>query len=331
MLKKVIAILLALLMIFAAVGCGRAKKDDRFTVVCTIFPIYDWVKNLVGDIAGVEVILLVNNGTDLHSYQPTTKDLVRMLSADLIVHIGGTSDTWVEDSLKSQDKKDRPALLDLSQAEGVTLRALSAESIIEDHDHSHGHENGHDSLSDHDEIDEHLWLSPQNAVACVTAITDALCAVNAENAEQYRIHRDTYTQSLQALDLCYKQAIAKATEPTLLFADRFPFVYLAEEYGIRYVAAHAGCTTEVDATPSTVIHLAEHIDEWGLRYVCVTESSDQTLAKSVIRATKSQSQSIVTLNSMQSVTQKQIEQGASYLGIMKENLERIVYVTNTLP
>lgn len=317
MRKRVFSVLLALCLLLGMFsGCAARKDDDTLTVVCTVFPIYEWARNVVGSVEGIEVILLVGSGTDLHSYQPTTKDMIGMISADLLVYIGGDSETWVEESLKSREGEER-MLLNLRDADGVTLRVTSAESIVEEHEHSHGHDQGHDH--DRGAVDEHLWLSLSNAVACTEAIVDALCALDPANAGIYESQGLAYTQELLDLDAAYAETVALASEPTLLFADRFPFVYLAEEYGIRYVAAHAGCSSETDATPSTVIHLAEHVDEWDLRTVCVTESSDTSLAKSVIRATKKKDQSIVVLDSMQSVTYTDVEDGETYLGIMEKN------------
>lgn len=319
MRKRIFAILLLICLGLGTLsGCtARRADDDKLVVVCTVFPIYEWAKNVVGTVENVDVVLLVDNGTDLHSYQPTTKDMIEMVSADLLLYIGSESGSWVEESLKNRAREDR-TLLDLSKVEGVTLRTTSAESVIEGHDHTHGHEDGHDH--DHGTTDEHLWLSLANAIACTESIADAICDLDRANSERYRTNADAYIDELLKLDEAYAAAVAETQEPTLLFADRFPFVYLAEDYGIRYVAAYAGCSTETDATPSTVIHLAEHVDEWGMHTVCVTESSDGALAQSVIRATEQKNQRVAILDSMQSVTQKQIDQGVTYLGIMKKNL-----------
>lgn len=321
MRKKLLAILLLLCLALGMLsGCAARKEDGKLTVVCTVFPIYEWARNVVGSLEGVEVVLLVGSGTDLHSYQPTTADMIGMISADLLIYIGGDSETWVEESLKGREREER-SLLNLRGAEGVTLRATSAESIVAEHEHSHGHDQGHDQGHDHDHgiVDEHLWLSLSNAVACTEAIVDALCELDPSNASAYEDQGLAYTQELWDLDAAYVETVARASEPTLLFADRFPFVYLAEEYGIRYVAAHAGCSSETDATPSTVIHLAEHVDEWGLSAICVTESSDGSLAKSVIRATERKNQRIVVLDSMQAVTYSDVEDGETYLSIMEKN------------
>ncbi len=320
MIKKSLAVLLALCLLLVSIGgCGQRRERETVKIVCTVFPVYDWAKQIVGDTEGVELVLLVRNGTDVHSYQPTTADIVEMISCDLLLYVGGDSETWVEDCLKNRES-DHRVMLDLSQAEGVTLRQVSAESIVSgdhSHDHAHGHEHDHAEGS----TDEHIWLSLRNAMACSAAIADAICALDGAREEQYRSNLKVYTERLQALDAAYAEAISSAKEPTLLFADRFPFVYLAEDYGLRYVAAFEGCTTEAEATPDTIIHLAEHVDEWDLSWILTTESSDGKLAGSVVQATKTKDQQIVSLDSMQSVNEQEIQRGVTYLAIMERNLK----------
>lgn len=322
MIKKWLAATLVLCALLLCVaGCGRREEDDTVKIVCTVFPLYEWARNIVGDAENVEVVWLVRNGTDVHSYQPTTADIVEMISCDLLLYVGGESDTWVEECLKNREDDDR-VMLDLSQAEGVTLRQVTAESIVsEEEEHHHTHHHGHDHDHTQGSADEHIWLSLRNAVACGTAIADALCELDSEREESYRDNLQAYTQRLQDLDAAYTEAVAAAREPTLLFADRFPFVYLAEDYGLRYVAAFEGCTTEAEATPDTIIHLAEHADEWDLGWIMTTESSDGKLAQSVIQATKEKNQTVAVLDSMQSVNERDVETGATYLGIMERNLE----------
>ena len=316
MIKKWLALSLALcLILIGMVGCGRREKNDTLKIVCTVFPVYEWARNIVGDAEGVEVVWIVRNGTDVHSYQPTTADIVEMLSCDLLLYIGGETETWVEKSLEHR-KSDARVLLDLADAQDVVLREVSAESIVSEEEHDHAHDHNHE----HGVTDEHIWLSLHNAEACSRAIAEALCRIDPAQEETYLDHLNAYTDQLQALDAAYQSTVAEAKDPILLFADRFPFVYMAEDYGIRYVAAFEGCTTEAEATPQTVLHLARHVDEWALEWIMITESSDAALAEGIIRATNQKNQRVAILDSMQSVTQADMESGESYLGIMERNL-----------
>lgn len=322
--KTIIALVLCVLLTVGALtGCAQREKDETLRIVCTIFPLYEWTRGIVGDAEGVEVILLIDNGTDSHSYQPTTEDIVHVMSADLVLYVGSQNESWVERTLSRREDGAYTAM-DMRYAEGVTLRNISAESIVATDDgHSHGHGHGHEHGHTHGSTDEHLWLSLRNAVACGEAITRTLCALDEEAAEDYRARWGEYSRKLLELDQAYAETLTSAQSPTMLFADRFPFVYLAEDYGIRYVAAFEGCTTEADASPATILHLAEHADEWGLRYIFVTESSDGELASSVRRATRRKDQEIVVLDSMQNLTASRIEAGETYLGIMERNLKTL--------
>jgi zinc transport system substrate-binding protein len=275
-------------------------------IVCTVFPFYDWVRNVVGDVTGVEVLWLADNGSDLHSFQPSASDMVQVASADLVIYVGGTSDAWIGDAIDNGTKKGG---MPLSSVEGVVLRPVSAES-------GHSHKDGH-----HHEEDEHLWLSLRNAATCVEEITRRLCELDGDYAEIYRANAEKYLTELCSLDASFAQMVAEVGEnPRLLFADRFPFVYLTEDYGIEYRAAFSGCTTDVDADFSTVIDLARAVDEWGLRYVMTTDGSDRSLAESVIRATVSKDAGILSMESMQAVRAEDAENGLTYLSAMERNL-----------
>ncbi len=322
MIKRIIALMLTVFLSAACLGgCGKASEDEKIKILCTVFPVYDWVKNIVGDTENIEVSLLVGNGTDLHSYQPSAADMIRLASAHMIVYIGGESDAWLEEALKKNAKEDC-VKLKLFEAEGLVTRRISARSILSDAEnceeedcHDHDHDHGHGA------VDEHIWLSPRNAKACVSYITEQLCLLDEANSESYRNHSSRYLEQLTALDAAYEEAVSASASPTLICADRFPFVYLTEDYHIPYIAAFEGCSTETDATPDTVIRLAAAVNEQKTSYLVVTESSDQKLAQSVIRATEAKDARIAVMDSMQSVTAKEAEAGVSYLSVSRSNLE----------
>ena len=310
MTKKIIALLLfASVLIGILSGCGM--KNDKITVLCTVFPIYDWVRNVVGDSDKLEVKLLVSDGADLHSFQPTARDAIDIKTADLVVRVGGADDSFVNELTKDTDGID----LRLIDAEGVTKRHVSVSS---EHEHSHGE--GHDHKHP---TDEHIWLSLKNGQACIEAIYNALADIDPQGAEGYRQNADEYIERLIALDLKYAETVASVSEPRLVFADRFPFIYLTEDYGIEFEAAFEGCTTDAEAGFDTVIRLASKVEQWGLSYVCVTESSDKRLSSSVADAVEGKAVHTAVLDSMQSVTKKDIAAGQSYIGIMEKNLSAL--------
>lgn len=318
MRKKRIALCLALcLMLLPLGGCGEKEADGKLTVVCTVFPIYDWVRNIVGESETVEVILLVRDGTDLHSYQPSAQDIVRLRSCDLLIRLGGTADGWVEDALRQAPSESRRDLR-LTELDSLILREVADESVAQSHKHRHDH-SGHEDHADC-AVDEHIWLSLSNAETCVAAIADALAEADGERAQDYRSGGERYAAELRALDEDYRSVIGQAKDPYMVVADRFPFVYLAEEYGIGYLAAFEGCGTDGDADVDTVIRLARALDQRALGCVIITESSDGALADSVIRAGEKKNQGVAVLDSLQSVTAKELEEGKTYLGTMESNL-----------
>ena len=300
------AALTALTLLFAS-ACDFSS-DGKLHIVCTIFPQYDWVRELTEGADNVEVTLLEDSGADLHNFQPSAADKVSILSSDLFVYTGGESDDWAKTLLENAEKDVRS--LDLVEALGD--RALTEEEGIEESgEHDHAHE---------DETDEHIWLSVQNAKVLVSAITEALCGVDEDNAALYRENCENYLIELNELDEAFEETVSSAKRTVLVFADRYPFRYLAHDYGLTCYAAFSGCSAESEASFATILALVRHVEENSLPYVMVLESSTQGIAKQVIDNTESKDQGILVLNSLQSVTREDIENRATYLGLMKEDL-----------
>lgn len=300
------AALTALTLLFAS-GCDFSS-DGKLHIVCTIFPQYDWVRELTKGVQNVEITLLEDSGADLHNFQPSAADKVSILNSDLFVYTGGESDDWARTLLENAEKDVRS--LDLIEALGE--RALTEEEGIEE---SGGHDHEHE-----DETDEHIWLSVQNAQVLVSAIQEELCAVDEENAALYQSNAASYLAELSALDEAFEETVSSAKRSVLVFADRYPFRYLAHDYGLTCYAAFSGCSAESEASFATILALVKHVEENALPYVMVLENSTQGIAKQVIDNTKSKDQGILVLNSLQSVTREDIGNGATYLGLMKEDL-----------
>lgn len=301
--RNIIALTLCLILLLCAFsGCGA--KNEKITVLCTVFPIYDWVRNVVGESDTVEVKLLVSDGADLHSYEPTAKDALAIKSADIIVRVGGVDDSFVGELTKNSAGVD----LRLMEAEGVTLRHVSVSS-------EHHENDGHDHTTD-----EHIWLSVKNAAACVEAICKAVSDADPDRANDYRERADSYIETLNTLDKSYADTISASTNKKMVFADRFPFVYMTADYGIEYEAAFEGCTTDAEAGFDTILRLSDKLDEWKLSHLFVTETSDGKLAEAVRSRKKDRQTEVCILNSMQSVSLADIDGGTSYVKIMEENL-----------
>lgn len=497
-MKKYISILLAAVMAVGCLaGCGQKNSneqadntdDGKLKVVTTIFPEYDWVKEIAGDeISNIDLTMLLDNGVDLHSYQPTSEDILKISDCDLFVYVGGESDSWVDDALKNAINKDMQVinLLDVLKDSIKTEESMPGMQAEEGHNHGYAHfedsdvqdrtlsdwdgdwqsvypylqdgvldevmekkaesgektaeeykeyyENGYKTdvsqitidaenntmcfvkngvaskatyeykgyqiydyesgsrgvryffeatsgdadapkyvqFSDHGiapgkaehfhiyagndgfdalseemenwptyypadmsgkeiaedmleheekEYDEHVWLSLKNAQTLCKAIAEALETADPEHKDVYAANVDSYLEKLSSLDGQYQDAVANASQKTLLFGERFPFRYMVDDYGLKYYAAFAGCSAESEASFETISFLAKKVDELGLKNIMTIENSDQKIAKTIRDNTKDKNQEILSLDSMQSTTSEDVKNGTTYLSVMESNLD----------
>lgn len=327
--NRILAVVLTVyLTVGLLAGCGNGKENgtdtgaavsadnEKISIVCTIFPEYDWAKEVLGELGdNCELTLLLDNGVDLHNYQPTAEDIAKIATCDLFIYVGGESDGWVEDALSEATNKDMQ-VINLLETLGTSVKE---EEIVEGMEAEEEEEEGEEEEGP--EYDEHVWLSLKNAQVLVSAITDSMKILDAQNADTYQANCDSYVEKLAALDKEYMTAVSEGTQNTLLFGDRFPFRYLVDDYGLNYYAAFVGCSAETEASFETVVFLSGKVDELGLGHVMVIESSDQKIAKTIIDNTKNKDQDILVLDSMQSTTSEDIAAGETYLSIMQSNLE----------
>ncbi|SEQ22370.1 zinc transport system substrate-binding protein [Lachnospiraceae bacterium RM5] len=319
MIKKIIGtVLICTLLIGCLSGCSAPEKlkklnSDKIQVVTTIFPEYDWVKNVLGENKdNIDLTLLLDNGVDLHSYQPTTDDILKISTCDMLIYVGGESDGWVEDAIKTAENKDM-IVINLLDTLGDKVKE---EEIVE------GMESEDEEAEEAEEIenDEHVWLSLKNAEVIVDEITDGLCKLDEKNKDSYTKNAEEYKNSLAGLDKKFEENIKESTNDTILVADRFPFRYLVDDYNIKYYAAFAGCMAETEASFETITFLANKIDELKLENIFIIDGSDGKIADTVIKNSGRKDVTVLELNSMQSVTNKDISNGMDYLSIMEYNL-----------
>lgn len=285
---------------------------EKLNIVCTAYPQYDWVMQILGkDQEYAEVTYLLKNGVDIHSYQPSVEDMIKISDSDLLIYIGGESEQWVEDALKNSTNENQKTI-NLIESLGERVKE---EEIVEGMQEEK--KNSHEEI----EYDEHVWLSLKNAEIICEKIIETLEELDGENQEIYKKNGAVYLEQIEELDKQYQQMIEQSSLKTFLFADRFPFRYLVEDYGLEYYAAFAGCSAETEASFETITFLAQKIDELDLPVVYQIETSDDSLAQTVVRNTTRKNQSILTLDSMQSVKEQEISDGTTYLSIMRSNLE----------
>lgn len=328
-----VAALVLLVCLCFLTGCGHSDDNGSgsgsLKVVCAIAPVYDWTKNIITGTSddAIELTLLMDKGVDLHSYQPSAEDLNKISGCDLFIYVGGESDKWVSDALAQAQNKDMHV---------ISLMDILGDRAKEE-ERKEGMQAAHEkhSAGAETEYDEHVWLSLRNAQLFTEKIAEELSLLDAGKADAYKKNADTYISRLKRLDKEYTGIISNAGLKTLLFADRFPFRYMTDDYGLDYYAAFIGCSSESEASFDTMTFLAEKLNKLSLNHVMTIDGSDQKLAHSVIDIAKTVNQrrakeqkgsqnksdyTILTLDSMQSSSKEQIDSGSDYIRVMKNNL-----------
>ncbi|RRJ26957.1 zinc ABC transporter substrate-binding protein [Lachnoanaerobaculum gingivalis] len=311
----------------SSVAESKSEETKKLNIVTTIFPAYDWVKQIVGDNKNVEISFLIDKGVDLHSYQASAADIAKITDSDLFVYVGGDSDGWAEDIIK-----ENPNLKYINMVDSIGEAALAEELVEgmqdeEEHDHEgeehaneegeHAHEEGEHEDGE-EEIDEHVWLSIKNAETIVSAIEAKLAEIDPDNKAEYEKNANDYLAKLDELDKEYKDTLSSIQNKTIIVGDRFPFRYLVNEYGIKYYAAFKGCDAGSEASFETVKFLANKMDELNMSDIFIIDGSKGDLAKTIVDNTKDKNAKVLVLDSMQSTKSSD---NASYLDIMKKNLE----------
>jgi len=318
-LKVFITISTVLICLFTT-GCKAKHYDtsDKIKVTATIFPIFDWTNYLSypenKTVDPISLQLLVKTGVDLHSYQPSTNDIVQISTSDVFIYVGGESDKWVTDTLASSTNPNQ-IVINLMEVLKDNLKEESDEGIFQDCEEEEEEEIAYD---------EHIWLSVKNAIVCCKAISKVLCQVNPDQSDLYNARLDAYLQRLKLLDVTYTSALSKENLKPIIICDRFPFRYLADDYNLKYYAAFSGCSTDTEASFETLTLLTQKVDEINPKCVFILDGSTDKLAKTVIYNSTHKMLDVKTLNSMQSVTLRDAFNGKTYIKYMEDNLENIL-------
>lgn len=321
-MKKIITLifLLTFNMLILASCNGHVPEDvsntTKYKVCCTVYPGYDWARNVVGSSENFEISYLLDNGEDMHSYQPSVSDIALIADADIFVYVGGPSDEWVEGLLINNGKTGQVRINMMDEL----AENLKEEEIIEG---MQSRESEEEDVGEDIEYDEHIWLSLDNAAVIVKAIEREMSSMDGDNASLYSDNSERYISELMNLKSKYQEKIEDYGSRTVIVADRFPFRYLVDEYGIDYYAAFPGCSAESESSFETIVFLIEKADELGIGTIYIIENSDDSLANTIIENSSGDIE-VATLDSMQSVTLADIDEGASYIDYMKQNMEAII-------
>ena len=307
------------LIIFLLAGCEplQPQQKEKTQIVATIFPLYDFAREIAGEDA--EVKMLLKPGAEVHSYEPTPQDIIAIQNCDVFLYIGGESDEWVRNVLESIDTTDMQvvALMDCVDA------AEEAENgFAWNGEHDHGDD---DHALEEMEYDEHIWTSPRNAVKMVKAITGALQVADRSHAAGYAERAERYTGQLTALDEALTETVNNAERKLVIFADRFPFLYLVRDYGLDYYAAYPGCSSEAEPSAATVAAIIEEVKETGVPAVFYIELSNRLMANTIAEATGAEE---LLLHSCQNVSREEFQQGEGYLSLMERNVRNLQRALN---
>lgn len=314
-MRKFFAVIMAMaLFVLLITGCGTdntVSKDksteEALNVVTTIFPPYDFASQIAGDKA--EVSMLLPPGAESHSYEPTPQDIIKIQNCDVFIYTGGDADAWVDDILKSMDTSKMKIVKMIDCVPAVEEKIVEGMQPEEE-------ENSDSVKTEEPEYDEHVWTSPQNAIKITQAISDALCQIDKNNQEYYQENTSAYITELKALDNEFKEIVSKASRKVIVFGDRFPLRYFADEYGLQYYAAFPGCSTETEPSVNTIKFLVDKVKLEKIPVVFYIEFSNHKTADSICEATGAKP---LLYHSCHNVSQKDMDKGMSYVDIMRQN------------
>lgn len=319
-LKRLFSLLLAGMMLLGGLsGCSApAEQEEGLSVVATIFPQYDFARQVMGGSEGLTMLL--RPGQEVHSYEPTPQDIIAIQNCDLFIYVGGESDAWIEDVLDGMDTSD---MVILSLMDVVDPLEEDTENVLENPE-EHNHEEDGTHLHE-EEYDEHVWTSPKNAMLITQAICDALCEIDPDNAGQYQANTADYLTQLEELDAAFREVIGDAQRDTLFFGDRFPLLYFVREYGLNYYAAFPGCASETEPSAATVAKLIDLVREEAAPVVYQIELSNGNIARSIADSSGARVETFYTCHN---ITADDFNAGETYLSLMQRNVDSLKEALN---
>ena len=320
-MRRLLSLLLAGVRLLGALcGCSvPAKQEEGLSVVATIFPQYDFARQVMG--SSDDLTMLLRPGQEVHSYEPTSQDIIAIQNCDLFIYVGGESDAWIEDVLEGMDTSH---MVILSLMDLVDPLEEDTDSVLENPE-EHDHEDGEATHLHEEEYDEHVWTSPKNAMLITQAICDALCDIDPSNAQIYRQNTAAYLEQLEELDQDFREVIGSASRDTLIFGDRFPLLYFVREYGLNYYAAFPGCASETEPSAATVARLIDLVREEQVPVVYQIELSNGNIARSIADSSGAKVETFYTCHN---ITRDDFNAGETYLSLMERNVNSLKEALN---
>ncbi|MBR4830430.1 MAG: zinc ABC transporter substrate-binding protein [Bacilli bacterium] len=303
-MKKIITAIISLLLLITITGCNTAKKDNKLTILTSNFPSYDFARAITKDVPNTSVEMLLKPGTEMHNYEPTPKDIIKISKSDIFIYVGGESDEWIDDLLDNIDTKKVKVikLMDLvNTVEEETVEGMQTEEEEEEK-----------------EYDEHVWTSPKNAIKIVNSLKDEIIKLDKDNSNLYEMNSNIYINELNSIDSKIRIIVENSSRKELIFADRFPFRYLADEYDLKYYAAFPGCSSETEASAKTISFLINKVKEDNIPVILTIEFSNKKIANTISKETGAK---ILELNSAHNISEEDFNNGKTYVDIMNDNID----------
>lgn len=327
-MKKFISFFIVLILIISTMtACSKNNADliekessqesgDKLKIVTTIFPQYDFARQITKDKA--EITMLLAPGVESHSYEPTPQDIIKIQKSDAFIYVGGESDEWVKEILNSMDTSKMAVINLMDCVEPVKEEIVEG---MEEEGEGEEHKEGVEEI----EYDEHIWTSPRNAVLITNKIAEELSRIDSKNAEEYKKNAADYVKELQKLDKDFQSIVDNGKRKTIAFGDRFPFRYFADAYGLSYTAAFPGCSTDTEPSAATIAYIIDKVKNEKLPVIYYIEFSNQKVADSISEATGAKA---LLLHSCHNVSREELDKGVTYLDLMKKNAENLKEALN---
>lgn len=313
-INRLVTIMMVISLSMCLVGCNDKKVtnniENKLNIVTTLFPYYDITRAVIGQVKGIGLEMAVTPGQDSHSFEPTPAEIIKMEEADLFIYNGGELETWVDTVLGSFENNNQIQVEMLEAAQGIEL------ICAEEHEDHHHEEHEHS----HSEVDPHIWTSPANAIIITEVICESLCKAMPEAAEIFKQNADVYITQLENIDSEIRSIVDNSNAKELVFADQFPLIYFADEYGLEYHSAFQGCGHDMEPSVQDICQLIDIVKEENIKAVFHLELSSQKVADAICEDTGAIK---LQFNSCHNVSQKQFDEGVTYVELMEENVEAL--------
>ena len=301
-MKKILTVMLAFILLAIIVGCKVEKDDDKLTIITSNFPSYDFARAITKDVPKTSVEMLLKPGTEMHDYEPSPKDIIKISKADIFIYVGGESDEWIDDLLDNIDTKKVKVVKLMDLVDTVEEETVEGMEVEEE--------------TDEKEYDEHVWTSPRNAIDIIEALEDIISKEDEANSSLYRMNSSVYKAKISDVDEDIRNIVDNSQNKTLIFADRFPFRYFTDEYGLEYYAAFPGCSDQTEASSKTISFLINKIKENNIDAIYTIEFSNKKIANTISKETGAK---IYELNSAHNISKEDFDSGKTYYDIINEN------------